>query len=403
MDRSSHLNAQQLLDEVILWCESHKKANQLFSRQLAPDFKLFSLFKIDELRLSQCIAFLLDEHEVHGQRDLFINKFYNLFHNHKAIKLKADKYTVHTEYTIDNGRRIDILLTDNQNIIAIENKPWADDQLAQLKDYGEWLKQKTKNTENWLLIYLCKYEWSENSLPANTDNSIKNNILHITFYELLDWLMDCLLYVQAPKIRLFIEGLIEYIQENINGEIDMSQQNELTKMILAKPENIRAAFLIEQNIKELKKELFQKFINYLINKTSDLGIKIESDIIVFDKRYSGFQVKFDDKDRFLLRWECAASGLKNIYYGICRKDSSVQQDTKTYQKIAEKMKEIQSSPEQTEYWPAWDWNRRNSMPNSIDDKIWSEFSTPEKSEFAKSVIEIISMVYRDKELRELLK
>jgi len=148
------LHTQELLNEVTLWRESHKKANALFSRQLAPDFHLFSLFSINEMALSNCLAFLLDENETHGQKDLFINKFYKQFSAQKNIQLTPNQYYVDIEYMINTGRRIDILLTDHKNYIAIENKPWACDQEEQLKDYGTWLQQQAQNDENWLLIYL---------------------------------------------------------------------------------------------------------------------------------------------------------------------------------------------------------------------------------------------------------
>lgn len=400
------MNVQKLLDDVTLWHESHKKANALFSRQLAPDFKLFSLFNVNEMALSNCLAFLLDENETHGQKDLFITKFYELFQsNHdtkKELKLAPNQYRVYTEYTIDTGRRIDILMTDSKNYIAIENKPWADDQKEQLKDYGYWLQKSAHNNENWLLIYLCNKEISDYTLPKETDISIQQNVLAITFRELLIWLTDCQLYVQAPKIRVFIEALMQFIQEEVNWEIDMTLQNELNKIILSKPSNISAALLIEKNIKALKLILFHQFITHINQQIADLGITVELDSDI-EKCYAGFAVMFEHHDRFLLRWEFEKSGQQKLYYGVRRRDKTIEQDHERYQKIMLAAKDIIPINPTAEWWPAWARADEKAMPSNIDENIWLEFNQPENSDFAKSVINIIRTVYKNTELRQLLK
>lgn len=396
------MSIQKLLDDVTLWRESHKKANALFSRQLAPDFNLFNLFSINEMTLSKCLAFLLDEKETHGQKDLFIKKFYEMFPSHENIKFTPKQYHVDVEYMINTGRRLDILLTDNKKYIAIENKPWACDQKEQLKDYGIWLQQKAQTNDSWLLIYLSNRKVSESSLPKTTDEAIKKNIIPITFSQLRNWLIDCALYVQAPKVKLFVEDLIQYIQEEVNGEIDMIQKQELIELILSNPNNLNSAFLIAQNAAILKTELFNKFIDNLQKQTTHLGVKIELDDEI-EKRYSGFQIMFNEKDSFVLRWEFETTIQRDMYYGICRKDSNVPYNVEKYQQIAVQMKDILSSPKTTENWPAWDWTNKNAMPNSIEGDIWISFSEPQMSTFTQSVLGIINKVYENKTLLALMK
>lgn len=396
------MSIQKLLDDVTLWRESHKKANALFNRQLAPDFNLFSLFSINEMALSKCLAFLLDEKETHGQKDLFIKKFYNMFSSQKNIKLTPNQYYVDVEYMINTGRRLDILLTDNKKYIGIENKPWACDQKEQLKDYGIWLQQKAQTNDSWLLIYLCNRGFNEHTLPKTTDEAIKSNIIAITFSQLRNWLIDCALYIQAPKVKLFVEDLIQYIQEEVNGEIDMTQKQELIELILSNPNNLNSAFLIAQNAAILKTELFKKFIDNLQNQTTHLGVNIELDAEI-EKCYSGFQIMFNKNDNFVLRWEFNTTMQRDMYYGICRKDSNVPYNAEKYQQIAEQMKDILSSPKTTENWPAWDWTNKNAMPNSIEDEIWFSFSEPQMSAFTQSVLGIINKVYENKTLLALMK
>lgn len=59
---------------------------------------------------------------------------------------------VYIEYPVKNKRRIDILIKIGEYWIGIENKIYAGDQKNQLKDYYEFLKNKTKG--KFCLIYL---------------------------------------------------------------------------------------------------------------------------------------------------------------------------------------------------------------------------------------------------------
>ncbi|MCO6515225.1 MAG: hypothetical protein J6586_01660, partial [Snodgrassella sp.] len=187
---------------------------------------------------------------------------------------------------------------------------------------------------------------------------------------------------------------------------NMKQQDELVKMILSNSNNLNSALLIANNIEVVKKELFNKFIKNLRHQTANLGmvgIKIEGDTEI-EKRYAGFQIKFDPNDYFVLRWESQGTMQRDIIYGIRRKDATVQPNKKLYKHIAEQMEGILSSPQSNElWWPAWDSPEKNAMPKFIEDETWISFFHPQESTFTKSVIEIIRQVYEKQTLRALLK
>ncbi len=396
----------KLLNQINIWNKSKKIANELYADQIAPFFNLFSFFPINELVISKCLAFLLDKNESHGQKDLFILNFYNKFDIPQKLQFPK-KYYVHKEYRINNKRRLDILLSDNTRYIAIENKPWAEDKTNQLKDYGEFLHTKAKNNEHWLLIYLSNTIYSEASLPPNTPEHIKQNIIHLTFRELLKWLIDCSVYVKAPKIRLFVDELIKYIQEHINRESDMIDQNELTEKLL---ENLEAAFLIEKNVLPLKEALFKKFLAYINEQIADLNIKLKLDKDI-TKPNPGFEVKFEPNDSFVLRWEDNDNECLRLIYGILirkkeliSKKEIISKDYEQHKKIKNACKYIFKNPEPLNFW--WPMHSKcvfNGMPEKIDESLWREFNDPKTSKFAKSVIDIIKEVYMNKEIRALLK
>jgi hypothetical protein len=120
--------------------------------------------------------------------------------NNLLLKSKLNNPKVYAEYVIDNNRRIDIYIEDNNLTIAIEAKIYADDRDNQLKDYFEFIKNKN----NPYLIYLTLdgHEPSENSVNGiNT-----TNIIQISFKdEIYNWINECIKnVVDIPILR---EGL----------------------------------------------------------------------------------------------------------------------------------------------------------------------------------------------------
>lgn len=201
-------------------------------RYLASDFNIFDYIQPDELKLSRTIADLLDPKGSHGQQQICLGAFVEamieriseeqslrqtLTKLQKAVRNDKCFVIVQTEVATSCGRRIDIVVNMNigeKNGIVIENKPWANDQKEQLKDYA---KEAAKQFDCWVLVYLHgtgkavdEYTLSKEKLQKleaggnffNTDYS----------YFLIRWLQICLERVEAKKIRCFLCDFIGYIE-----------------------------------------------------------------------------------------------------------------------------------------------------------------------------------------------
>ncbi len=140
-------------------------------RHLARRFSTFKYIHLDENRMSDVLADLLRPDSEHGQGDLFLAAFVNHLRKDEATKSGMKKRILRDGSTWSHvrvyrealtthidawNRRIDIeisMTVDRKRVgIAIENKPSAEDQPAQLDHYAEHLDSKYKG--RYLLLYL---------------------------------------------------------------------------------------------------------------------------------------------------------------------------------------------------------------------------------------------------------
>ncbi len=106
---------------------------------------LFKALRMEQNEIVMCrfLANLLDPKGWHGRETKFLESFLKKFSNFKGIKkeeLQLEKTCVMTEYLIDNGRRIDIMLQNPAFSILIEAKINAGDQQSQCYDYWPYAR-----------------------------------------------------------------------------------------------------------------------------------------------------------------------------------------------------------------------------------------------------------------------
>lgn len=176
-----------------------------------------------ELLHSQIIASLLDPNEKHGLGDVPLQCFLDKIDCKDFGELS--KTIVEAEKGVDDMRRIDILLTNGDKAIIIENKlNDAVDQPNQLKDY---LNSITKRGYKVLkIVYLPLYEYKSAKEKADAQ------VVNIYPQDLISWLHDC-----NNDVCNSYASLIKYMNKtNINfmeAKAIQSQLSvpELTKLI----------------------------------------------------------------------------------------------------------------------------------------------------------------------------
>lgn len=137
-----------------------QQATAILDLHLARRFTFFYFIDLDENRMSDVFAYLLNPDETHGQGDLFLREFLSDVPLKWLPESDWSRVSIGREVItsrIENwNRRIDIEIAfqidDSWVAIAVENKPWAGDQDQQLSDYARHLESMYKG--RFKLIYL---------------------------------------------------------------------------------------------------------------------------------------------------------------------------------------------------------------------------------------------------------
>lgn len=402
MDGVQKYSVPALLESISRWNEVRQLSKSRYQAELAPDFSLMTWLQKDEMALSRYFAFLLDPGAAHGQSRLFLDGFIKLI-NKNSGKNKANisfgqDVRVFTEVLTDTGRRIDVLLTGKSGLIALENKPWAADQERQLVDYGEWLLKKK---QPWSLIYLSNTPPTPKALPVTAAPDIRDHIVVISFFNIVEWLSSTVPYIKANNVKFFVESLIEFIRESVNGDYIMNDSQGLSEIILKDKESIHSAFIIANQIPAIQKKVFFEFIDALREYFSDypLIINAEEDPSV---RFGGFHILFHPKSERSLFWEFSNGNYNNLYFGITAKEEEQSQNDMLYKAMCTLFHG--SIPKSSKWCAWWSWDMdplgQNRIPRSWgnDGSVWVTLGERGESSVFAAVRDVILRVYQELDL-----
>jgi hypothetical protein len=228
----SFFDALKFRDEVF---QLHKRETD---RHLATDFNVFTYILHDELNLSHIIADLLNPEGGHGQGTVFLNVFLEILRSAEAAEADLPRQALvsllkgpindvrvdvsrerPTDSIESSQRRIDIVLTINGAALAIENKPWADDQDGQIEEYSRHLEKKYK--KKYVIVYLS----GDGLSPATSSLSPtrRRELLRTGHYfeisypkEFRNWLESCGKECEAEKVRSFLRDFADYVVQDFH-------------------------------------------------------------------------------------------------------------------------------------------------------------------------------------------
>jgi hypothetical protein len=197
-------------------------------RLLATRHNVFGYIQPDENNLSDILRDLLDPAGPHGQGDTFLRQF--------VAKLPGQSFTVGpcsvfresvTSRIESHLRRIDILVDFGKSGIAIENKPWADDQTDQISDYVSHLERQFAG--KFVIVYLTRDGAKPTSLDSGESDRLldEKKLIRWAYQgDVSAWLKQCYKDCEAEPVRIFLRDFMEYVDDKFRITSEEEEEDE---------------------------------------------------------------------------------------------------------------------------------------------------------------------------------
>ena len=285
----------QLFEDLAPLLTEAKRLESQLDRSEARRFNALKYLRTDELGLSRIIADLLDPHADHGQGAVFLEKLLVTLKEQTPIDpgagLDLCQVSVTPELTITGDRRIDVVveIADGRKkyALAVENKPYADDQRHQVRDYLRYLRMRFGR--NFLLIYLSPTgegptEWSVSRRQLLTDWRQHFAILpydqaraatepdgYEAFrlpFSLTDWLESCRKASEADRLRWFLDETRRFCQRTFGGHTMTSnlESNTIRDFLFRNPEHFDTALAVIDSWTSIRDEVCNRFFDRVCSR-----------------------------------------------------------------------------------------------------------------------------------------
>ena len=295
------------LKRIIARQAAETSLRRAMAKAHAIDFNPFRVIRLNEVRLSAILAFLLSPNASHGQGTLFLDEFLKLRGDEAATEAKEDapvppistvdlvtsQAKVYTEYTVPNGR-IDILVEIPRVVeqpgksdfrMIIENKFGAEETGDQLTVYDEWASRGSNDPgKDYRLLYLTPRTETPNKLiPGLICLSYKDHILK--------WLSDAKGGIEAAHVWQYVSDLEDYFQRRLSGGMARMERKKLAEEIARDPEAVHAAIDVAEVQDDLKRHIAERLRDKLHEQmgSEDVEVTTDEDRPNFGDQYSGYR------------------------------------------------------------------------------------------------------------------
>lgn len=295
--------------------ETARALERELDRRLARRFNVFDYLSTDEVALSRIIADLLDPGARHGQGTLFLRTLLDELteidpkarHGQRTLFLRTllDELTeidgrpdpdtgfmkgihVVTERVIADNRRLDVSVeipgTDGAYCLAIENKPYADDQRNQVRDYLRFLQRKYP--DRFLLIYLSPTGQGPSSwsLPRGELREWTGRLAVMAYWRgperhaagdryddfrvglsLAAWFSACRRRCEPDRLRWFLSEAKVFCKRRFGGHsmATDSETRTIKEFLFANPEHLETAQSVSDAWFKVKEVLCSGFLEHL--------------------------------------------------------------------------------------------------------------------------------------------
>ncbi len=320
-------------------------------RSTSEGFNLFNILGIGHYEVkthSPLLGELLNPRGSHGlgprPLELFLKQI-------KANHFDATTATVSLEHdagprTVDEGGRIDLLLTDGkQRQILIENKIYAIDQENQTGRYQRF-------SEKGLLLYLTLFA----SAPTNIKGHLPKNLKCISYREdILAWLQEC--QKEAAAISVVRETITQYInliKDLTNQNTNVRMNTELTEAVLETEETLRAYYTLKNTEQNIENVILAWLREEFDKSTLEMGFDEIEDMGAFRQKEGGlaFHATKLRQHNLSINFEFEYAGYRGFCVGFAYLD--VKKASPAHERIKVLLAQAGlGRVYQSEFWPAW--------------------------------------------------
>lgn len=288
--------------ELVPRLDTARTLDRELDRNLARRFNVLDYLKTDELGLSRIIADLLNPTASHGQNLLFLRILLDRLRKMRPRTwpdLDRSEITVVVERRIAADRRIDISVQigegDKRYCLAIENKPYAGDQVSQVRDYLKFLEKEYRG--RFLLIYLSptgegpsessirkvelQKKWTDRFVIMPYHRGSEEQTDEFRDFRLpdslADWLGECRMNCEVDRVRWFLRDAEVFCRRIFGGQskTNDSETAAVRDFVLSSPDNLRTALAVQESWLAIKKSVCNSFLERLCEQ---IMLKIESDV-----------------------------------------------------------------------------------------------------------------------------
>ena len=222
---------------------------------------IFDILKIQgkEEPISSILAWILDPRASHNMGDSFLVRFIqDSFKGNPTLmthllKFELNSTIVATEFVLPSGRRIDIIIRDSKNNIAIgiENKVYSSENNEQTLEYERDF-QKLFSSGHYGLVYLAL---DEHDYPQSS------KFMRVTHDHFSRSILDILKITESidDQTRLFIEQYVRSVRKSMGT----TEEQELCKILYQRYP--KAVTLLAKTVSNMLNDLPEKVLGKIAN------------------------------------------------------------------------------------------------------------------------------------------
>lgn len=254
-----------------------------------------------ETKMCRFLADLLNPHGAHKRGDKYLRSFLeDVLEWWDLNALDIKRIQVFTEYRIDNGKRIDIVLESEKCFLPIEVKIESGDRENQCYDYYQYARMKSSQAK---VVYLTKRGLfpKEYSLCSKNgkERIPKEDIICISFAKDIRKWLEKNLKTETGIVKLMLEQYLATIN-NFTSVMDEELKMKISEKILETEDTFRTGLKIAETINSAKARLiydvmeeFEKQMEVIAPK---YGLMKEKEMDWFDYReITAIEASIDSK------------------------------------------------------------------------------------------------------------